>query len=233
MESQDHLFAACRVLFGDEIEISGEFITYLQKKGVTSAFRKRAMEVHPDRALVSGLSMQKCQENFAALQVASETLLQHISSRDIHFRSRKITRKPPMQATQQPTGLPEEKLPFGRFLYRIGIIEWGQLITAITWQKSSRPRIGELAISLGYLDRSSVVAILKHSIKVGAFGVTAYEMGFLTVSEVRELLQRQKRQQKKIGQFFIEHDLLNRRQLQDFLYQCNKHNRWVESIAEK
>jgi len=232
LESQDHLFDACRILFGDEIELSEDFISYLQKKGVTSAFRKRAMVVHPDKALISGLSVQQCQREFTSLQVASETLLQHILSRDSHYRAAKITQKTSMRATQQPKGLPEKKLRLGRFLYRIGIIEWRQLIAAITWQKSSRPRIGELAISLGYLDQNSVVAILKNSIKRGAFGVTAYEMGLLNVNEVRELLHRQKRQQKKIGQFFIEKGILNRRELQEFLYQCNKHNRRVESISE-
>lgn len=232
MERDDRLFEACRVLFGNEIEISKEFLSYIQEKGVTGAFRKRAMEVHPDRAVVSGLSIEKCREEFATLQIACETLRQHIATREIFSR---VGASPPKFSKNfhvQASGLPAEKLLFGRFLYRMGIIQWRQLIMALTWQKSGRPKIGELGIKMGYLDRNSVLMILKNSVKARAFGATAYEMGFLTVNEVRDLLRRQKRQEKKIGQFFIEQGLLNDRQLQELLRQCKQHNRWVESITK-
>lgn len=232
MEREDHLFEACRILFGNDIELSREFLCYLQDEGVTSAFRKRALEVHPDKALISGFSVKKCQDDFVALQFACETLRQYIASREI--LSHVVTSPAGNQNKSYlyPTVLPEEKLLFGRFLYRMGIIEWRQLIMALTWQKSGRPRIGELGISLGYLDRNSVITILKNSIKVGAFGVTAYKMGFLTADEVRDLLLRQKRQEKKIGQFFIEKGLLSRRDLVELLRQCKAHNLRVEMLNQ-
>lgn len=233
MEREDRLFEACRVLFGNEIELSKEFFAYIQEKGVTSAFRKRAMEVHPDRVLVSGLSIKRCKEEFASLQIACEILRQHIAAREILSRGRASSPRFSNKFQFQPSRLPAEKLLFGRFLYRMGIIQWSQLIMALTWQKSGRPKIGELGIKMGYLDRNAVIMILKNSVKSRAFGATAYEMGFLTVEEVRDLLRRQKRQEKKIGQFFIEKSLLNNMQLQELLRQCKQHNRWVESITER
>lgn len=233
MEREDLLFEACRILFGDEIELSQDFLAYIQEKGVTSAFRTRAKEVHPDRAVVSGLSIKNCREEFASLQIACETLRQHIAARDLPAPGGASSPKFPNTLHCHPSGLPAEKLLFGRFLYRMGIIEWRQLIMALTWQKSGRPKIGELGITMGYLDRNSVLLILKNSVKTGAFGLTAYEMGLLTVHEVRDLLRRQKRQEKKIGQFFIEQGLLNTMQLQELLRQCKQHNRWVESITER
>ena len=191
------------------------------------------MEVHPDRASVSGLPIKKCQEEFACLQIACETLRQHIASREILSRVEASPQKFPNQFHFQPSGLPAQKLLFGRFLYRMGIIEWRQLIMALSWQKSGRPKIGELGIKMGYLDRNSVLMILKNSVKTRTFGVTAYEMGLLTVDEVHDLLQRQKRQEKKIGQFFIEQGMLNSMQLQELLRQCKQHNRWVESITDR
>ena len=83
MEREDSLFEACRVLFGNDIELSREFLCYLREKGVTSAFRKRAKEVHPDKALISGFSLQRCQKEFVALQLACDTLRQYIASREI------------------------------------------------------------------------------------------------------------------------------------------------------
>lgn len=234
MESKDRLFEACRVLFGNDIELSPEFLAYLQDKGVASAFRKKAMEVHPDRARISGLAMQRCQDEFTALQVACATLRQHIAIRDLPARAG-AGRSPARSSNRSslhPVGLPEEKLLFGRFLYRMGIIEWRQLIMALAWQKSGRPKIGELGIKMGYLDRNDVLMILKNPVKTGAFGMTAHQMGLLTVAEVRELLLHQKRREKKIGQFFVEQGLLNQKQLYELLNQCTKHNQWVESITE-
>lgn len=233
MEREDRLFEACRVLFGNDIELSREFLCYMQDEGVTSAFRKRAMEVHPDKALISGFSVKRCQDEFVALQFACETLRQYIASREIRSHDATSAAGKPYKSYLHPTVLPEEKLLFGRFLYRMGIIQWRQLIMALTWQKSGRPRIGELGISLGYLDRNSVGIILKNSIKVGAFGVTAYKMGFLTADEVRDLLLRQKRQEKKIGQFFVEKGLLSRSDLVVLLRQCQEHNRRVERLYDR
>ncbi|WP_143170887.1 J domain-containing protein [Desulfopila aestuarii] len=233
MEKEDRLFEACRVLFGHEIELSREFLCYLQDEGVTSAFRKKAMEVHPDRALISGFSKQHCQDEFVSLQTACHVLRRHIASRNNPPRREIYSAKPQDNQYLQPNDLPAEKLLFGRFLYRMGVIEWRQLLMALTWQKSGRPRIGELGISLGFLDRNSVVAILKKSVKTGPFGVTAQGMGFLTASEVHELLLRQKRQEKKIGQFFVEKGLLSTRELSILLGKCKAHNRQIELLYER
>jgi len=41
------LFSACRVLFGPQVEITLEFLNYLQESGVKDAYRRRARETHP------------------------------------------------------------------------------------------------------------------------------------------------------------------------------------------
>ncbi len=233
MHRDDQLFHACRVLFGSDIQLSRDFLRYLQEEGVISAFRKKAMSVHPDRTLISGISVQKSQEEFITLQAACETLRQYIASREIFSRASTSGTNQQSRSPLQPTDLPEDKLLFGRFLYRMGIIEWRQIIKALTWQKSGRPRIGELGISLGYLDRNAVVTILKSSVNFEVFGVTAQTMGFLTGEEVRELLLRQKRQEKKIGQFFVEKGLLSKRDLATLLWQCKAHNRRVARLNER
>lgn len=232
MTRQDRLFAACRILFGQDVEISGDFLSYLQDKGVSSAFRKRALQVHPDRSVLSGLSLQRCREEFAALQGARATLHQYIAARTRCSPDTIDALQPWQLNPMRPADLPQEKLLFGRFLYRLGIIDWRQLIRALAWQKSGRPRIGELGVKLGYLDRHAVVTILKTSIGTGAFGITAYKMGLLSADQVRQLLLYQKRQQKKIGGFFVEQGLMNPQQLHELLRQCRQHNRRVESFSE-
>lgn len=233
MLREDDLFEACRILFGNEIELSREFLLYLQYEGVTSAFRRKAMQVHPDRALVSGLSAKKCQDEFIALNFACETLRQHISSRDNHAS---VIRPGTNPGNQSPAAaainLPEKKLLFGRFLYRMGIIEWSQLITALAWQKSGRLKIGELGIRFGYLDRNAVITILQNTVRGKLFGMTAQQMGFLSRDEVCQLLMKQKRYEKKIGQYFVEQGLLSRSELTILLGQCWAHNRRVDRFSK-
>ncbi len=233
MNREHSLLEACRVLFGEDIILSRDFLKYLQEEGVNSAYRKRAMEIHPDKAICSGLSIEECEEEFYALKVACELLRKHIVSRNLQDRKAKGRQRNATNSQLYPYNLPQQELPFGRFLYRIGIIEWRQLIKALAWQKSGRMKIGELGVSLGYLDKNSVYIILKNSDRNTAFGLTAERLGLLSSDEVRDLLERQKRMQKKIGQFFVEQGLLTQMELYQLLSQCQEHNRRVKNLSEK
>ena len=233
MNRENSLLEACRILFGEDILLSREFLLYLREEGVNSAYRKRAMEIHPDKALSTGLSIERCEEEFYALKVACEMLRKHIASRNLHKRKTAVRTGHNQNSQTYPYNLPLQELPFGRFLYRIGIIEWRQLIKALAWQKSGRMKIGELGVSLGYLDKDSVYIVLKNSANGDVFGLTAERMGLLSNDEVRELLERQKRMQKKIGQFFVEQGLLTNLELYQLLGQCEEHNRRVKNLMEK
>ncbi len=228
MKREDELFEACRILFGADIVLSMDFLAYLQEEGITSAFRKKAMEVHPDKALLSGLSREECQQEFVILQSARKILYEYIISRQIPPQASQQIEPVERNGFPSPVTLPERKLQFGRFLYHMGIIQWRQLIQALAWQKSGRPKIGELGVMQGYLERNSVGIILKSSRGNGSFGLTARKLGLLTGEEVRELLLRQKRQQKKIGQFFVEKGVLSGVDLDFLLEQLRKHNRNAE-----
>ncbi len=233
MKRESDLFVACRILFGPNVKPSNGFLDYLQEEGITSAFRQRAMKIHPDKAMLSGYSLEKCQKEFVALQTACEILREYITS-----RKRPITRQKkvsPQNGTHVSGNgsLPKTELPFGRFLFHMGIIGWGQLVKALVWQKSGRPKIGELGVKYGYLDRNSVGIILKKSGFKRTFGLTAYKLGFLTKYEVRSLLYLQRRQQKRIGQFFVENGILSRVELEVLLGQCKKHNSTIQRIAQR
>jgi len=139
---EEILFEACRVLFGSNMIPSRDFLMYLQEQGIASAFRKRAMEIHPDKASLSGLSKAQSQQEFISLQIACKTLRQYIAT---HQQKPSITRTSEnIQSNTPPQSivLPEITLPFGRFLYHMGIIQWRQIIQALTWQKSGRLKIG-------------------------------------------------------------------------------------------
>lgn len=79
------LYDACTVLFGPEINVSFEFLRYLQPAGVTAAYRQRARETHPDRAVVIGETPESLTALFRDVRQAYEKLNAVIGN-DAYFR---------------------------------------------------------------------------------------------------------------------------------------------------
>ena len=119
--------------------------------------------------------------------------------------------------------LPPYPLLFGRFLYYSGIISWFNISQALVWQKTQRPLVGELSRKLGWLTMLETMQILKNG-KNCQFGETAVQMGFLSDLQIRSILLRQKQLHKKIGSFFLEHDILTPEELQFLIVQQRLHN---------
>lgn len=119
--------------------------------------------------------------------------------------------------------LPPYPLLFGRFLYYSGIISWFNISQALVWQKTQRPLVGELGRRMGWLTMLETMQILKKG-KNSQFGETALQMGFLSELQIRSILLRQKQLHKKIGSFFLEHDILSPEELQFLVVQQRLHN---------
>ena len=69
------LFQACETIFGPEVNVSIEFLEYLQPIGIKTAYRKRALETHPDRAKALGSFARDLNTEFIDVQQAYEKLL--------------------------------------------------------------------------------------------------------------------------------------------------------------
>lgn len=74
----DELLRCCRVLFGDEVSFSDEFLTYLQLGGVRSAYRRMVRKTHPDVAGVDADSVTL----FLHVQHAYNTLAKFLEERE-------------------------------------------------------------------------------------------------------------------------------------------------------
>ena len=76
---EQELYRACRVLFGPELDISRDFLQYLQTSGVKSAYRRKALETHPDLASSrSSISYQ----TFTSTREAYEKLIDYLAARE-------------------------------------------------------------------------------------------------------------------------------------------------------
>lgn len=258
--SHHELFTSCRILFGAELQCSREFLDYLQISGVKSAFRRRAMETHPDRLSANkhtGTALDEC--SFHLVRAAYENLLgflrdkenhyappwaehdrfRHTPSHDNdHFRPIRPIILPEEVSSRSGCittehyyhgDLPERVLLFGHFLYYSGLANWRTVARILTWQRTERPRLGELGIRHGLLDHRDIALILRRRRPPLTFGQTARSLGLLDEEQLQLLLTRQLRLHKKFGTILLEKKLLKDYELQELLQRFRGHNRSVAS----
>lgn len=271
---EKELYRACQIIFGPELTVSREFLEYIQLSGVKVAFRKRAMEVHPDRLTgKSELAKRRSAHRFAAVRQAYEQLATFVNARDKGFRFNTIRPWPVHQPgngrtrrRQPPAGdsqgaraaesaargngprpqtnrasvrnhhrgpIPERPLLFGHYLYYAGLVDWRTIVQALIWQRSQYQRIGEIAREKGWLKNEDIFHLLKTAKPTVPFGQRAVQLGLLTRLQLLVLLAHQKRQQKRIGEFFVQKKIFNRQQLAELLTAFHRHNSRLSRFAQR
>lgn len=276
--AEKELFRSCEIIFGPELTISREFLDYLQLSGIKSAYRKRAMETHPDRAALENDRVQRQRHDlFHSVQEAYENLITFLDAKEKGYclpapaRQAQPRTQPPRPAQPKPhrpqqakahqakaaprqqaranaqtkagSGntaskptmfwnteslyqgpLPNRRLLLGHFLYYSGLINWRTIIQALIWQRTERPRLGEIGQRFGLLNETDVVQILRNRPTLQPFGQTAMDMGLLSQPQLQMLVAHQKRLQKKFGEFFLEKRILEPNELRALLQQYQEHN---------
>lgn len=235
--SAPEAFEACEILFGPEIEISADFIKYLQPEGLKSAYRKRAFETHPDHSNSFEKDPRQMNELFIKVNLAYHKLQPLVggsTSKKQEERQMKAnrSRKRPVQnqhfsCLYDASSIPKRKLMLGQFLYYSGLISWQALIEAIMWQQKHRPRIGELAMQWNMLSDRDIRKILQWKDLGKKFGERALLLGYLSRFELMALLGKQRKLRYPIGEYFVRHKILRTKEL-DFMAQEHQiHNRKI------
>jgi len=276
--AEKELFRSCEIIFGPELTISREFLDYLQLSGIKSAYRKRAMETHPDRAALENARVQRQHhELFHSVQEAYEKLITFLDAKEKGYclplpaRPMRPRTQPPRPAPPKPHRpqqarpnqgparprpqpkatprttadfrstasqpsvfwdteslyqgqVPNRRLLLGHFLYYSGLINWRTIIQALIWQRTERPRLGEIGQRFGLLNDADVVQILRNRPSLQPFGQTAMDLGLLSQPQLQMLVAHQKRLQKKFGEFFLEKRILEPNELRILLQQYQEHN---------
>ncbi len=112
----------------------------------------------------------------------------------------------------------------GQYLYYAGRISWRMLIEAISWQRTLRPCIGQIAMQSGMLTQRDVVNILTERRLEERFGECAVRIGYITPIEQTTLVSRQSRQQRRIGEYFVRQKLLSEDELASLVDRHRMHN---------
>ncbi|MEW6595368.1 MAG: J domain-containing protein [Thermodesulfobacteriota bacterium] len=273
--TEHELHRACEIIFGPELAVTREFLEYLQPSGVKSAYRKRAMETHPDRFAADLMLQRQSTDLFHAVQHSYEHLLQFLTAREqgfrlphraaprpaawrsatasaaanrqthngtrphagAGFRSQAAGHDRPKNNNpfrQQTTSwnteeryrgpLPNRRLLLGHFLYYSGVASWRMVVQALIWQRTQRPRLGELGQRFGLLQEDEIRQILRSKALLEPFGVSAVALGYLTETQLQVLIHHQKRLQRKFGEYFVENGILQPDHFARLLRQYHDHN---------
>ena len=246
---EEELFQACRVLFGEGLSLSRDFLDYIQRSGIKRAYRRKVHEFHPDKA--AGKS-----ENFIALQQAYEELSDFLVKREKGVGARQKSGKgknghkatpprrqsaPPRAPTQpfsaaakghpdEPDAflykgpMPSRPLLLGHYLYYSGMINWRTIIRALVWQRNNRPRLGEIGRQLGWLKQSDVARIMTTRASMEPFGEAAVKLGVLSCAQVEELLERQRVRQRLFGEYFVASGMFSHSEMADIVVGLERHN---------
>jgi hypothetical protein len=80
--TSSELFRACETIFGPDVNVSNDFLEYLQPIGIKTAFRKKAFETHPDRAKALGTFAADLNTEFINVRQAYERLLVFVETKN-------------------------------------------------------------------------------------------------------------------------------------------------------
>ncbi len=248
--SDKTLFRACRILFGPDVMLNRSFLYYLQPSGISNAFRKRALDTHPDRvAMLDEATRKKCTNLFIEADWAREQLISFCRKRDSGSPPPARKKRPEAwettdrqehrgreHAQQQPQGarqgqskfhsgvVPQRRLFFGEYLYYSGEVPWNAFIKAIVWQRRQRPRFGEIARRWRYLTDSEMRMIMLRKKYCEPIGETAVRTHSLNQFQVNTILFHQMFIQKPIGEYFIEKGHLTKDRVNELLETFRQHN---------
>ncbi len=250
--TESMVFAAYRVLFADEVEFNSRVLQSLELPEIKKAYRRRALDTHPDRFESCGAQYQKVTtDRFIEVSDAYEKLSTYLTLRDKGFEFTRDDDALPEQAGKgypfhwhQPRStsrftyrdndafassfwklqLPRRHLRLGEFLYYSGVISWRHLIRALVWQRRQRPRIGEIAQRWRWLNEYQLLWVLKDKRPGELLGQALLRRRLISPFQLSVLLCQQRRIQEPIGLYFVQQGMLTEREILQYLQRQNTHN---------
>ncbi|TVQ25067.1 MAG: J domain-containing protein [Spirochaetaceae bacterium] len=247
---------ALRIIYGgasvDAVDLS--LLAALDQRELSTRFRARALELHPDRASLLGREPDDLNSAFRRLHSAYRVLGAVVDNPTLKATLASHAQRASRTASNvgfwtPPTDIrggsatgsgsaaaaderryysgrvPETPLRFAQFLYYHRVIDWKTMIDAVTWQYRVRPKVGEIGRSYRFLDFPSIGAVLRESPRGELFGTTALKMGLLDRRQLSVMLGKQYLLNYPIGRYFVEHGILSKPEVDHLLNESRRHNR--------
>jgi len=238
------LLDACAVLLGPQARRAGQaLLRQLTVGTVRAAFRRLALRTHPDRTAGS-----RDGTLFIEVSRAYELLMAFVLARSTPAaaQAHRTHESPPRPSAARPSPsrqrtrevfyhgpLPRRRLRLAEFLYYSGCISWQSLISALVWQRTGRPRFGEIARQLRLVSENDMMRVLQSRARHEQTGATASRLRLITVEDVRRILRIQRARQRPIGRYFVEKERMADAELSRLLHELFRHNARCRLEAEK
>lgn len=237
--TREQLARAARMVLGREAERG--LVGDVPLPELRRAFRRRALEAHPDRARVLGRPEWQLAAEFRAL-VAAYAILEGIAARKVRIetvspaarvRTTPAPPAPPRPARQAPPPraaagqLPRRRLRLAEYLYYSGRVSFRIAAEAVVWQRRQRPPLGRLAVEWGHLQPDDVLELLSARRRDGSgelFGEYALRRGALKPGQLLALLGQQRRLQRPIGDFFVQSGIVDQSEMEAAVAALLRHN---------
>ncbi len=250
---ESDLFAALGLLFAADLKNCREMLGSLQESDVKKAYRKKALQTHPDRfAALGEVHRKRYSERFIKVNNAYEmlsTYLKQSKSKGFDIREASEAAEAdstpyrrqyrPKYESENPfrerrhnfythsfwrKDVPGRRLRFAEFLYYSGIIPWKHFIRALAWQSKQRPRLGEIAQRWRWLTESQILEAVRDRRPGLRIGELLLHHRIISPFQLNVLLWQQRKLQKPIGEYFVQHGLLSAMQIHQGLFRQERHN---------
>jgi hypothetical protein len=250
--TESKVFAAYRVLFAGVARVNISMLQAVELPEIKRAYRRRALDTHPDRFAACDENYRKvCTDRFIEASDAYETLNTYLALRDRGFEFEQVDAggcepfrdKRPSESQSSQSGsdfgdrnedpfpfafwerdMPRRYLRLGEFLYYSGVISWMRLIKALVWQKTQRPRIGEIAQRWRWLTESQIIWVLKDRRPGERLGEILLRRRMISPFQLNVLIWQQRKIQKPIGVYFVHQGLLTQKEILHYLQRQHIHN---------
>lgn len=244
---------AYRELFGASAAVNAQIFGRLTGTQVKKAFRRRALETHPDRCRSNGQDVVHLQRQFVQVSQAYRRLLQAIDDgslrRQLRAASQASTKtnsaprshvrpthnaetttsppqyKPSKGPQQYYAGpMPCRPLRLGEYLYYSGQVSWQALVASLVWQRQQRLRFGQIAQTWGMLNESAIARIIMAKKGGELFGECALRLGELSPFQQLAVVGKQRLEQPRIGEYFRRQELVSAQEISLAQRESDLHN---------
>ena len=214
-------------------------VRFIQPEMVKDAFRKKAKQCHPDRAITLGIDksllttrFKKINDSYHILLKISENnqLLNQLIENEKRTKIKqyhpiyKNNNKPEREKIFYEGKIPARKLRFSEFLYYQGFIDWETMIKSLVWQYRNRPRFGEIAIDFNFINQNEIIQVFKNIKMPEKFGDAAVRLGLITIHQHNIILSKQLIYNNPIGKYFIENNVMESNKIYRELVKQRVHN---------
>jgi len=250
--TESEIFSALKLLFAHDGTIERSMLESIEHTQIKKAYRKKALETHPDRFSAHGEQFQAdCSQRFIEVTLAYETLNNYLDQRQkglgalrdeagrrSGFRERSDLHRAYSRPSYSYAGvkednftrpfhgvLPTRPLRIGEFLYHSGVVSWKSLINALVWQRNQRPRLGEIAQKWRWITEADVNFHLQDRHFGERLGELLLRHDLISSFQLDVLLWHQRKIQKPLGHFFVGQGALTEAEVRRHLMQLQDHNR--------